>query len=69
MLCPGVRHGQCAAQVLTHCALAGLAVHWILFGSSGHISRPWSGVLPNFYKSLPLMHSQHTLVKTIANTR
>lgn len=44
-------------------------MHWILFGSSGHTTRPSKGVLRSYYKCLPLMHSQHTLIKTIANTR
>ncbi|GAB4816169.1 hypothetical protein N2152v2_003215 [Parachlorella kessleri] len=48
---------------------SGLGVHWILFGSSGHTSRPKRGVLRSYYKSLPLMHTQHQLIKTIANTR
>jgi hypothetical protein len=47
-----------------------LGVHWLLFGSSGHKTRPdHGGVLRNYYKRLPLMHGQHTLIKTIANTR
>lgn len=44
-------------------------MHWILFGSSGHVARPQRGVLRSYYKCLPLQHSQHTLIKTIANTR
>ncbi|KAL6771947.1 hypothetical protein ACKKBG_A28390 [Auxenochlorella protothecoides x Auxenochlorella symbiontica] len=48
-----------------HSQAAGLAVHWILFGSSGHMDRPASGVLRSFVKCLPLRHAQHQLVKTI----
>lgn len=57
-------HREPAAAVHT-----GVGVHWILFGSSGYTSRPSRGVLRSYYKCLPLMHSQHTLIKTIANTR
>lgn len=46
-----------------------LAVHWILFGSSGHEIRPLQGTLRSYTRCLPLNHTQHLFVKTIANTR
>lgn len=46
-----------------------LAVHWILFGSSGYTIRPSKGVLRSYYKCLPLEHDQHLFIKTIANTK
>eukprot|EP00891_Asterochloris_glomerata_P005717 jgi/Astpho2/5717/e_gw1.00079.119.1_t len=47
----------------------GLAVHWRVFGSSGHIVRPGGSLLGSFHRCLPAdqEHNQH--VKTIANTR
>jgi len=46
-----------------------LAVHWILFGSSGYESRPLQGTLRSYTRCLPLNHTQHLFVKTIANTK
>lgn len=46
-----------------------LAVHWILFGSSGHEVRPLQGALKSYVRCLPLEHSQHLFVKTIAHTK
>lgn len=46
-----------------------LAVHWILFGSSGHDARPLKGVLRSYVRCMPLKHAQHLFVKTIVNTR
>jgi hypothetical protein len=45
-----------------------LVVHWILFGSSGHETRPSRGVLRSYFRCLPQLHTQHLFVKTIANT-
>ena len=47
----------------------GLAVHWRVFGSSGHVVRPEGSLLGSFHRCLPAdqEHNQH--VKTIANTR
>lgn len=44
---------------------AALAVHWILFGSSGHETRPAGGTLRSYVRCLPLRHTQHQLVKSI----
>ena len=46
-----------------------LAVHWILFGSSGHISRPSKGVLRSYVRCMPRLHTQHLFIKTIAQPR
>lgn len=40
-------------------------MHWILFGSSGHMERPEGGVLRSYVRCLPLRHSQHALIKSI----
>lgn len=48
---------------------SGLAVHWILFGSSGKEYRPAEGTLKSYTRCLPLNHTHHLYVKTIANTR
>lgn len=47
----------------------GLAVNWIIFGSSGHKSRPHGGVLVNYHACLPDQQEQNTHVKVIANTQ
>lgn len=49
-------------------AVSGVAVHWLIFGSSGHESRPPGGVLRSYHRCLPLRHAQHALVKTIVRT-
>lgn len=49
-------------------ALSGLAVHWLIFGSSGHEARPAGGVLRSYHRCLQLRHAQHALVKTIVRT-
>lgn len=41
----------------------GLALNWVIFGSSGFKSRPRGGVLVNYHKCLPDQHEQHTHVK------
>lgn len=48
---------------------AGLAVHWLLFGSSGHKTRPLGGMLRSYYRRLPALHAQHQLVKSIVRVR
>lgn len=48
-------------------AYGGLAVNWVLFGSSGHIHRPKGGTLANYWKCVPLSHPENLHVKTIAN--
>ena len=48
---------------------SGLAVHWILFGSSGREYRPAQGTLRSYTKCLPLNHTHHLYVKTLANTK
>ena len=44
-------------------------MNWVVFGSSGHTTRPAGGALGNYWKCLPArsMHSRH--IKTIVNTR
>lgn len=46
-----------------------LAVHWILFGSSGHDTKPLRSVLRSYIRCLPLKHTHHLFVKSIVNTR
>ena len=41
----------------------GLAVNWMIFGSSGHKSRPRGGVLVNYHACLPDQQEQNTHVK------
>ena len=40
-------------------------MHWVIFGSSGHASKPPGGVLRSYHRCLPLRHAQHQLVKSI----
>ncbi|GBG00103.1 hypothetical protein Rsub_12844 [Raphidocelis subcapitata] len=47
----------------------GLAVNWMIFGSSGHLVRPHGGVLVNYRACLPSDQVENTHVKIIANTR
>ena len=42
----------------------GLTLNWMVFGTSGHVTRPAGGVLQNYYRC-----HQHRLVKSIVNTR
>ncbi|KAK9807050.1 hypothetical protein WJX72_012053 [[Myrmecia] bisecta] len=48
--------------------VGGLAINWVLFGSSGHKQRPQGGVLESYTKCQPLSHPKHTHVKLIGNT-
>lgn len=50
-------------------AYGGLAVNWVLFGSSGHVRRPEGGTLANYWKCVPQSHPENLHVKTIANMR
>ncbi|KDD76736.1 hypothetical protein H632_c123p0, partial [Helicosporidium sp. ATCC 50920] len=50
-------------------AHASVAFHWVLFGSSGHETRPPGGVLRSYSRCLPLAHTQHELVKSAVNLR
>lgn len=45
-----------------------IGVHWILFGSSGHVTRPTRGALRSYTRCLQLRHGQHALVKSIVRT-
>lgn len=47
----------------------GLAVNWVLFGSSGHIHRPKGGTLANYWKCVPPSHPENLHIKTIANMK
>lgn len=46
----------------------GLAINWLVFGSSGHKQRPQGGVLVNYRQCLPFEQEQNQHVKVIANT-
>ena len=46
----------------------GLAINWMVFGSSGHMQRPKGGVLVNYKQCLPDQQEQNQHVKVIANT-
>ncbi|KAI8476984.1 MAG: glycosyltransferase family 92-domain-containing protein, partial [Monoraphidium minutum] len=46
----------------------GLAVNWVIFGSSGHQVRPAGGVLINYRSCLPSDQLENNHVKVIANT-
>lgn len=46
----------------------GLAVHWRLFGSSGHLHRPEQGVLQAYTKCMPEADPHNRFVKVLANT-
>lgn len=48
---------------------AGLAVHWLTFGGSGHKERPTGGVLANYVNCMPADAPINRHIKTIANTR
>jgi hypothetical protein len=37
-------------------AYGGLALNWKIFGSSGHVERPWGGVLPNYWRCKKNFH-------------
>lgn len=56
------------ALLLASRSAAGLAVHWIIFGSSGHERRPKGGTLRSYTRCIRLWHAQHALVKTIVRT-
>lgn len=46
----------------------GLAINWVVFGSSGYKTRPQGGVLVNYRQCLPLDQEQNQHVKVMANT-
>lgn len=46
-----------------YASYGGLAVNWVIFGSSGHAARPRGGVLVNYHACLPDQHEQNTHVK------
>lgn len=46
----------------------GLAMNWVMFGSSGHQKRPTGGVLGSYTSCLPLNHTENRHVKVVANT-
>jgi hypothetical protein len=48
---------------------AAVAVHWLVFGSSGHIDRPGGLVIENYTWRLPEQHSANQHYKTIVNFR
>ena len=52
----------------SHPNAAGLGVHWLIFGSSGHITRPEGGVLRNFTKCASHDFEVNYYVKTIIDT-
>ena len=44
-------------------AFAGLAAHWMIFGSDGHLRRPATGVTGSYTRSLGLHHHVKSLVQ------
>ena len=50
-------------------AYAGLALNWVMFGSSGHEGRPEGGVLANYVSCMPAAHPAHHHVKSIVDPR
>jgi hypothetical protein len=60
-----LRNNRTISQTLEKFRLfGGLTLNTMVFGSSGHISRPIGGLLKNYYKCFPDNH-----VKTIVNTQ
>lgn len=49
-------------------AYGGLALNWVIFGSSGHKVRPSGGVLINYNRCIPFDQEQNQHVKVVANT-
>ncbi|KAK9803282.1 hypothetical protein WJX72_006976 [[Myrmecia] bisecta] len=47
----------------------GLAINWIMFGSSGHVTRPKGSTLTAYSKCLPKDNKNNLHVKVIANTK
>ena len=47
----------------------GLALNWVIFGTSGHKVRPRGGVLINYNRCIPFEQEQNQHVKLIANTQ
>ena len=43
----------------------GLAVNWVLFGSSGHIHKPHGGTIANYWKCVPSEHPESLHIKTL----
>ncbi|KAK9814278.1 hypothetical protein WJX72_003319 [[Myrmecia] bisecta] len=50
-------------------AFGALTVNWVLFGSSGHLTRPSAGVLASYYRCFSHDHPLHLHVKVIGNLR
>lgn len=61
---PGVAE---ALEPFSDCAA--VAVHWLLFGSAGHVERPDGLVIENYTLRLPERHSASQHYKTIVNFR
>ena len=55
-----------AAFAATHPDAGGWALNWVLFGSSGHATRPPAGVLASYTACLPATDPENTHVKTVA---
>ena len=47
----------------------GLAMNWIMFGSSGHVARPQGSTLQNYWKCIPKDHPENHHVKSFVNTQ
>ena len=43
----------------------GLGVHWVEFGSSGHLARPFGGQMKNYVHRFPLDHPKNMHIKSI----
>ena len=50
-------------------AYGGLGVNWVLFGTSGHSSRPSGNTMANYWRCAPAEHKHNLHIKTIANTQ
>lgn len=65
---PSLRH-QLPSFLERYDEHGGLAINWVVFGSSGHAARPAGGVLVNYVSCLQPQQEQNAHVKVIANTR
>ena len=51
----------------SHKNAGGLAVHWLIFGSAGHIKKPEGGVLENYTKCAERNYVGNHVIKTICD--
>lgn len=43
----------------------GLGVHWVEYGSSGHLTRPAAGQIDNYFQRFPLQYPKNMHIKSI----